>query len=350
MELGTFEGLLVNAKGLKKPKAEKTVFSIGGRGHYENPVTDLLAFFIDPNEEHGFNTLVLESLLEAIGKSDLLPMLGEPPQREVVTQNGNRIDLLLKSDDWILVVENKIRHFVSNPFDDYQNFTDTNENRSKKKVYVLLSIVKEDAPDGYWISLTYANFLAVLKSKIGEALISSGYNKWHVILREFIINLENEIGDSPMHKKRISFVKDNYEEIQNLINIRDEYLNSLNSNGIRALNEVSDGALCRRHNWGPEGIALRFYLEQWGGKTNVAWVLRPDGTFDINIYVYDIANEDVELLNRHLDKDQYDKAWVESRGTIQCFQLTNVQYDNLENKLKDLAKKLNTFYQNQSAH
>jgi hypothetical protein len=30
-----------------KPPPEKNIFSIGGRSHYENPISDMLAFFID---------------------------------------------------------------------------------------------------------------------------------------------------------------------------------------------------------------------------------------------------------------------------------------------------------------
>lgn len=37
--------LLDKLKGVTLKPIEKTVFSIGGRGHYENPVSDVLAFF-----------------------------------------------------------------------------------------------------------------------------------------------------------------------------------------------------------------------------------------------------------------------------------------------------------------
>lgn len=46
---------------------ESTIFSIGARGHFENPTTEVLAFFCDSAGEHGLGDLVLSSLFEAIG-------------------------------------------------------------------------------------------------------------------------------------------------------------------------------------------------------------------------------------------------------------------------------------------
>ena len=120
--LEEYKILLQNAKTLKIPDKEKNVFSLGGRGHYENPISDILSFFIDPNEEHGFNSLFLRSIFEA-AKSEM-PLLEtvKAPIREVRTDLGNRIDLLVEGDEWVLTIENKIRHDAVNPFDDYTNF------------------------------------------------------------------------------------------------------------------------------------------------------------------------------------------------------------------------------------
>ena len=41
---------------------ERTVFSLGGRGYYENAASDMLSFFLRPNAEHGFGTLFLLAL------------------------------------------------------------------------------------------------------------------------------------------------------------------------------------------------------------------------------------------------------------------------------------------------
>ena len=35
-----------------------TILNVGGRGYYENPMSDLLAFFLDPSACHGLGDLV----------------------------------------------------------------------------------------------------------------------------------------------------------------------------------------------------------------------------------------------------------------------------------------------------
>lgn len=50
MDLPALEELLTRLKSLPvAEKSETNIFSVGARGHYENPVSDLLAFFIDPD-------------------------------------------------------------------------------------------------------------------------------------------------------------------------------------------------------------------------------------------------------------------------------------------------------------
>ena len=42
----------------------KTFFDVTGFPHYENVISNILAFFFDTNEEHGFKDLWLKSLFE----------------------------------------------------------------------------------------------------------------------------------------------------------------------------------------------------------------------------------------------------------------------------------------------
>ena len=42
---GDFAELIKEVTKIELPDLEKTIFSIGGRGHYENPTSDILAFY-----------------------------------------------------------------------------------------------------------------------------------------------------------------------------------------------------------------------------------------------------------------------------------------------------------------
>src|SRR5690606_13749345 len=85
------------------PIRGKTIFSIGGRGHYENPISDLLAFFMNPDEEHGFSNLLLDAFFETLqGESKLFSAPISLIERELRTESDKRIDLVIASEDWVL--------------------------------------------------------------------------------------------------------------------------------------------------------------------------------------------------------------------------------------------------------
>jgi hypothetical protein len=79
---------------------ERTIFSLGGRGYYENAASDLLAFFMKPDAEHGFGPLFLEAFWDCTLKPD------EPRpnsrwaciERELRIEGG-RIDLEVVGSD-----------------------------------------------------------------------------------------------------------------------------------------------------------------------------------------------------------------------------------------------------------
>lgn len=230
------ERVLQEVRHLKKPEIEKTIFSIGGRGHYENPISDILAFFLDPKEQHGFGNLFLESLFQSANKEVRSIHLADSPKREQPTKSGNRIDLIVEGDDWVVVIENKIHHTVNNPFDDYEQYTRQNYN-GKKPIFMLLSIEKLTHEN--WIPVTYVNFINQIKANIGNHLFSVNNNKWHVILREFILNIENEYRGTMYNKDRIDFAKKYYSEIKELNTILKDYLEYLGQTCKEAVNRAS---------------------------------------------------------------------------------------------------------------
>jgi PD-(D/E)XK nuclease superfamily len=65
---------LNEASRRKMTHREKNIFSLGGRRYYENPMSDLLAFFLDPTEDHGLGDVALGSLAECLQEPALAPL------------------------------------------------------------------------------------------------------------------------------------------------------------------------------------------------------------------------------------------------------------------------------------
>src|SRR6266516_4519599 len=86
--LAEFENLLASFDRL--PKAEKkpftTLLEIAKFPHSELACSNILVFFLDPDEEHKLGGLVLNSLLEAAAFTEKLSSVG-PHSVEIIREN-----------------------------------------------------------------------------------------------------------------------------------------------------------------------------------------------------------------------------------------------------------------------
>lgn len=74
------------------------IFQVAGFPHYEVVSSRVLEFFFDPNESHGLGTLFLEALSTfLVSGKDVESFINTDweIERESITSNNNRIDLLL---------------------------------------------------------------------------------------------------------------------------------------------------------------------------------------------------------------------------------------------------------------
>ncbi len=264
-------------------KRESTIFSIGARGHFENPTTEVLAFFCDSAGVHGLGDLVLSSLFKAIDlRVDKLE-LKLKPEREVRTHSHKRIDLLLEGDDWVLALENKIGHIPNNPFDDYEHYVLVEQSvrfKHKKAILVLLSPDGE-SPKGYvkWKGVSYEQVLDALKPKLAEYFMANPFNKWAVMLREFVLHLEGMLVEPKLLQENMEFVLENYQAIQRAAQVKAEVFEQCH----QALNEhlthvfgseVSSSAV----RWDGSSDAWRFALSKW-------WLKNSNNESDIAVFM-----------------------------------------------------------------
>ena len=93
------------------PKAvnrEPTFMEIAGYPHFENVCSNILAFYLQPMNEHGFGTLFLDVLSTLINEGIAIDGQGVDVRREEITGNRKRLDLVIESDNYIIGIENKI--------------------------------------------------------------------------------------------------------------------------------------------------------------------------------------------------------------------------------------------------
>jgi hypothetical protein len=309
---------------------EPTLFSIGGRGYYENPTSDVLAFFCNSEGVHGLGCLVMDALFDALSKLeagsrnysfDDFSLISEP-EREVPTKNGKRIDLLLEGNEWVMVIENKIYHQQNNPFKNYQEHIQSNKQfRSKTPIYVVLSL-KGGAPED-WLSLSYPQLLDCLKEKLAQAFISQPLSKWLVLLREFILHMEGIMSGPSMPQETMDYVLNNLAEVKQAQDLKLKVVNALQQELLQQLQDAyPDQKIGSKiHNW--HGYpAIRFYFESWETKSDVVLFLdgRKGNAFCINYYAWDIANQEQrDKADALLKEDDCGMPWDESSGKVRSY-------------------------------
>lgn len=122
-ELQRYENLLLKAQQYKIPEREMTIFDTALKNHHENPITELLSFFLNPNEKHGLRTSFYDGFINSLNDKkeyedfDFGSFLKVSTQQK--TDKGNFIDLWVETDTSLIIVEVKVYHYQKNPFQDY---------------------------------------------------------------------------------------------------------------------------------------------------------------------------------------------------------------------------------------
>lgn len=289
-DLMRLDGILRRAAALPVSGEEPTFLSVGGRGHFEKPITDLLAFFLNPKAAHGLENVVLQALLRTLGVDGAWQAsLRDAPKREEITANLNRIDLILVGEGWVVVIENKVRHEQVNPFEDYsrhvrERFPDM------EILQVVLSPKGDSAPSG-WSPIGFSELVTSIRDALKELSAAAGVSKWRVFLEDFLLHLENEASERVMSKDEVAFVESNYGLIARVVDMRDQYRQAVQQWAAHELqDEFPEHVFFQRvHSW-PAGEAIRFYADNWGGtsESNVTLYLGHEeevGFFEILVYL-----------------------------------------------------------------
>lgn len=216
------ESMLVELRQIVSPPRVRTLFGVGGRGYYENPASDLLAFFMRPDEVHELESLFLEAFLECAGKkADGYAMEGVMVEREVDVPAGGRIDLLVRGPGWVLVIENKVYHHQANPFKNYQDYA-AELLKGIAPVLVVLS------PDGQtdqkgWVGVSYQSYCQSLRRRLDSLELALSTSKWVLFAREWILHLELELYTSPMTTEQIAFADQHLKELEQAKRLHADY-------------------------------------------------------------------------------------------------------------------------------
>ncbi len=213
--------LLLAFNALPHTKRSRTFMDVSGYPHYENVCSNILAFYFDPMGEHDLKDLLLSAFLEMAGKEQ---MIGGTVKvsREYSTANA-RIDLLVEGEAYLLVIENKIYHWLANDLEDYAKTANALKKDGQEVIKVVLRLqpIKEPLDCGF-VSHTYNELWKTVRNLLGN-YIGRADAKWVTYLLDFMETTTNLAGQNMALKQTDQFFIEHHEAIQNLLTERDAF-------------------------------------------------------------------------------------------------------------------------------
>lgn len=280
---------------------------------FEEVCSRLLSFYLDPNREHQLGYLCLQSLLQLLGINKPVDV-----QKEKVTvkneenAQGKRIDILVNSSKWAIVIENKIYAGLYNPLAIYSNWINFYNSQNFKVVLSLrkLTTQKDQANlnDHGFINITYAQYFQQIKNNLSQ-FDSNANIKYLAYLNDFIETMDNMNGQKPLNEETANFFFDNEKQIDELIEMYERYNHSISSAHINKIKELQTAmTILTQKQWGNyEGWLILFEHFVPNKSIKLEGVFKNKrnnslGYFNISITIIGLENWDIykeKLLKRY---------------------------------------------------
>jgi len=210
-----FHDLIAQFAALQRRPTEPTFLELGGFPHYEQVISNFLAFFLNPRAEHGLGDLMLRALQSALGIAHL--------DAEVTVETEvEHIDIVVAGASHAFAIENKIYHHAeANPFDRYVQVMERRY-AGHQRHFVLLALHAEAGASrraelerlGYR-TITYAQLFASLRPLMGQYAERASPRYWYLLI-DLVKTIDNLARGSRFDMETIQFFAENASQLAEL--------------------------------------------------------------------------------------------------------------------------------------
>jgi hypothetical protein len=322
-DITALQQLINDFNSLKiKERSGLTFLEIAKCPHLENVWSNILAFYLNPNNEHNFFDFILNSVFETAGEKTTINNFKNIRVRtEYPTEKGNRIDIVVFADTFVLGIENKVDAALYNDLEDYSNTIESLAKPQNLQAYkIVLSKYRNNVSDGF-VNITYSDLIKNIKNKIGNYTAYSD-TKYLIFLFDFLKNIENNINSQSMadNLEVINFFHNNIEKVNKLL----EYHNKLNKDLEQKLNGIHAAIKQEEINIILKGLRKQ---TQFGGPGRFTWSGYP-------LIKYNIVINDISLLFQ---------VGITDYKLVSHFWFSEEKYAYLETKLVEKGVRRRTY-------
>lgn len=253
---------------------EQTFMDLSRYPHYENVCSNILAFYLDINESHKMQDMLLQALCKSYDDAFHDYHFDDVEiEREVLTSSGKKIDLVIKDNNYIIAIENKIFQDVYNDLKDYSKHIEKiSEGRKIIKILLSLHSINTDLIASYQFkNIIYSELFNKIEELIGRYVLDAD-TKYLNYLIDFIKTINRLEKGTVMNTEFIRFISENENEVNRLLietsNLRKEFR--------RKLEELSELIVIDKY----QNIKQSFFKELYGE------------LYDELYYEYRVSSED----------------------------------------------------------
>ena len=246
-KVGNFKTLLSAFR--KVPETSGPTFlEITRYPHYENVCSNILEFFLDPKKPHGLGTLFLDAIASLCSIENQQGIRSNVEvTREVKTEAGNYIDILVRSDTHAVLIENKIWHTKDNPSDDYAEHLGSLVQPYKHKLLLTLKPDGDTAREWGFKNVTHEQLVYKVRELLG-AYIAAADTRYLTFMLDFLKTLDNLREGMAMDPEFLEFAKSNQPDIESLVAQVRKFRNELRGKIIQ-LEEMADLSNHSKVSW-----------------------------------------------------------------------------------------------------
>lgn len=322
-DIARFRQILSEFDSLPKINTNPTFMDICrlGGDRFEERCSQILRFYLDPNGQHKFKSLLLTSLLEVMQKSDLhFSLKNTRVITEEMTDDGKYIDITVISDSMVIAIENKIGASLYNPLDSYVKHVRNNYPDRENKLFVVLSVRRitdgeelKKMKENEYVYVNYSSFFSAVKRNLGFFALDADQT-YQTFLLDFIRTIENRFYNRNMELKK--FFYDNRHDINRLIWHYDNFKNEIHQMRKEQISNYKS-LICTRTDadwWIYQGWDLGISFNDKKHRIGIESSFR-DGTFEnplgtFHIYITVWKKSHFYMYEREL-KEKYPDCFID---------------------------------------
>ena len=264
---------------------------------FEEICSRILAFYLNPNGEHGMAGLWVSALLDAIGKSDWYDYRHDIKVNTEEYADRKRIDITVVSDDYVIAIENKITADLYNPLAIYKDYI-SKKYPSKKQALVVLSLKpildKRLLTDNDFLRCSYQGLFERVNNRIGNYIADTN-QKYLTYMVDFMKTIDNMNNTNSQIEKE--FFAKNRADIEEFIQRYQQYKAGILSAQIDNISSLRErmNALTGGNWWAWQGWDLGVTFNENSHKIGIESHFEEVGTFNENSHKIGIESHFEEV-------------------------------------------------------